>query len=492
MQTVKCIRLLKHTCIFKNPYAILVVTQIPKQIIFMEKGEQKTMEKFFKLKENGTTVRTEVVAGLTTFMTMAYILAVNPSILSASGMDPSAILTATALASFIGCMAMALLANYPFALAPGLGLNAYFAYTICGQMGYSWQFALLAVFFEGIVFIVLSLTNVREAIFNAIPLQLKKGVSVGIGLFCAFIGLQNANLVVDSATLVSLVNFREEFNTVGIGALLAVVGLLLIAVLYVKQVKGAMLIGILATWILGIVCQLCGIYQVNPEAGFYSLIPSWSSFNIFAIKDTFGQCFNFGAINFNLVDFIVIMCSFLFVDMFDTLGTLIGVANKANMLDENGKLPRIREALLADAIATSAGAVLGTSTTTTFVESSSGVAEGGRTGLASVVTGFLFLASLFLAPVFTTIPSFATAPALIFVGFLMVSAVVEINFSEMTESIPAYLCLLSMPLTYSISEGIAVGIISYVVINAMAGKGKKVAPLMYVLAFLFVLKYILL
>lgn len=451
------------------------------------------MEKFFKLKENGTTVRTEVVAGLTTFMTMAYILAVNPSILSASGMDPNAILTATALASFIGCMAMALLANYPFALAPGLGLNAFFAYTICGAMGYSWQFALLAVFVEGLVFIVLSLTNVREAIFNAIPLQLKKGVSVGIGLFCAFIGLQNAKIVVNSdSTLVTIVNFREEFHTVGIGALLAVVGLLVIAALYVKRVKGSMLIGILVTWVLGIICQLTGIYQVTPEAGFYSLIPSWSSFNLGAIGSTFGQCFNFKAISFNVIDFIIIMLSFLFVDMFDTLGTLIGVANKANMLDEDGRLPRIKEALLADAIATSVGAVLGTSTTTTFVESSAGVAEGGRTGLSSIVTGFLFLLSLFLAPVFTTIPSFATAPALIFVGFLMVSAVVEINFTDMTESIPAYLCLLTMPLTYSISEGIAVGVISYVVINVIAGKAKKVKPLMYILAVLFVLKYVLL
>jgi len=450
------------------------------------------MEKFFKLKENGTNVRTEVVAGVTTFMTMAYILAVNPSILSASGMNPDAILIATALASFIGCIAMALLANYPFALAPGLGLNAYFAYTICGQMGYSWQFALLAVFCEGLIFIVLSLTNVREAIFNAIPLQLKKGVSVGIGLFCAFIGMQNANLIVDGATLVTLVNFRENFSTIGIGAVLAAVGTLLIAIMYVKKVRGAMLIGIIATWVLGIICQLTGIYHVDAAAGCYSLIPSWANFNLFAINETIGQCFNFGEINFNAIDFVIIMFSFLFVDMFDTLGTVIGVATKAKMLDKDGRLPRIKETLLADAIATCAGAVLGTSTTTTFVESSAGVAEGGRTGLASVVTGLLFLLSLFLAPVFTTIPGFATAPALIFVGFLMVSAVVEIDFSELTESIPAYLCLTFMPLTYSISEGIAVGVISYVVINLFAGKAKKITPLMYILAVLFILKYILL
>ncbi|MBQ0133718.1 MAG: NCS2 family permease [Clostridiales bacterium] len=450
------------------------------------------MEKFFKLKENGTTVRTEIVAGCTTFMTMAYILAVNPSILSASGMDPNAVLMATALASFLGCMAMALLANYPFALAPGLGLNAFFAYTICGTMGYSWQFALLAVFIEGLIFIVLSLTNIREAIFNAIPLQLKKGVSVGIGLFCSFIGLQNAKLVVDGSTLVTVVNFREHFSTVGIGALLAVLGLLLIAVLYVKNVRGAMLIGILATWGLGILCQLLGIYEVTPEAGFYSLLPTWSGFDPLAIRSTFAQCFNFSQIRFDPMDFVVIMSSFLFVDLFDTLGTLVGVANKADMLDAEGRLPRVKQALLADAIATSVGAILGTSTTTTFVESSSGVAEGGRTGLTAVVTGFLFLISIFLAPVFTTIPGFATAPALIFVGFLMMSSVVDISFSDMTESVPAFLCLLCMPLMYSISEGIAVGVISYVVINVAAGKAKKITPLMYVLAFLFVLKYIFL
>lgn len=450
------------------------------------------LESFFKLKENHTNVKTEVVAGLTTFMTMAYILAVNPSILSASGMDTNAILMATAIASFIGCFCMALLANYPFALAPGLGLNAYFAYTVVGQMGYSWQFALLAVFVEGLIFIVLSLTNVREAIFNAIPLQLKKGVSVGIGLFVAFLGLQNAKLVVDSTTLVTIVDFTENFHTVGIGALLAVIGLLLISILHVKHVKGSILIGILVTWLLGIVCQLTGIYQVDAANGFYSLIPSWSSFDITSIRLTFGQCFNLSGTEFNLIDFIVIIFAFLFVDLFDTLGTLIGVANKADMLDKDGKLPRIKQALLADALATSAGAILGTSTTTTFVESSSGVAEGGRTGLASIVTGLLFLVSIIFAPVFTTIPSFATAPALIFVGFLMISAVVQINFNDPTESIPAYLCLACMPLTYSISEGISIGVISYVVINLFCGNRKKITPLMYVLAILFVLKYIFL
>ena len=451
------------------------------------------LEKFFQLKENKTNVKTEVIAGITTFMTMAYILAVNPSILSASGMDKNAILMATAIAAFIGTLAMALLANYPFALAPGLGLNAYFAYTVCGEMGYSWQIALFAVFVEGLIFIVLSLTNIREAIFNAIPLQLKKGVSVGIGLFVAFIGLQGANIVANSdSTLVTVVDFRTDFSTVGIGALLAIIGTFIIAILYVKKVKGSILIGILATWVLGMICEATGIYTVDVENGFYSLFPAWSTFDLGAIGSTFGQCFkaDFGAIK--ILDFVVIIFAFLFVDIFDTLGTLIGVANKADMLDEEGKLPRIKQALLADAIATSAGAVLGTSTTTTFVESSAGVSEGGRTGLSSVVTGLLFLVSIFLAPVFCAIPSFATAPALIFVGFLMVTAVAEINFDDLTEAIPAYLCLIAMPLLYSISDGIAFGVIAYVVVNLVTGKAKKITPLMYILAVLFILKYIFL
>ncbi|MBP3451612.1 MAG: NCS2 family permease [Agathobacter sp.] len=452
------------------------------------------LEKLFKLKENNTNVRTEVIGGITTFMTMAYILAVNPQILSASGMDSQAILMATAIASFIGTIVMALLANYPFALAPGLGLNAYFAFTVCGQMGYSWQFALFAVFLEGLVFIVLSLTNVREAIFNAIPLSLKKGISVGIGLFIAFIGLQNANLVVaDASTKVAIVDFTANFNTVGIGALLAIIGTLIIVVLSIKKVKGAILIGIIATWLLGIVCQLTGLYVVDVENGFYSLLPAWSEFNLGAIGQTFGQCFTPEAFaNVKWVDLFVIMCSFLMVDMFDTLGTVIGVANKAKMLDKDGKLPRVREVLLADAVATSAGAVLGTSTTTTFVESSAGVSAGARTGLASVVTGLLFLLSIFLSPVFCAIPGFATAPALIYVGFLMISAVVEINMEDLSEAIPAYLCLIGMPLFYSISEGIVFGVVSYVIINLCCGKAKKITPLMYVLAFLFVLKYIFL
>lgn len=451
------------------------------------------LEKLFHLKENNTTVRTEVIAGITTFMTMAYILAVNPNLLSASGMDATAVLIATCLASFIGTLAMALLANYPFALAPGMGLNAYFAFTVCGTMGYSWKVALVAVFIEGIIFIVLSLTNVREAVFNAIPMSLKKGVGAGIGLFIAFIGLQGAHIVVDnSSTLLSYVDFRENWHTEGICALLALIGLLLTAVLYIKKIKGSILIGILATWILGMLCQAAGIYQVDVETGFYSLYPSLALTDFSKIGETFGQCFTADFSGVGILNFIVVLLSFLFVDMFDTIGTLIGVSDKAGMLDKDGKLPRVKQALLADAIATSAGAVLGTSTTTTFVESSAGVGAGARTGLASVTTGLLFLLAIFFAPVFTAIPGFATAPALIFVGFLMVSAIVKIDFEDMSEAVPAYLCLIAMPLMYSIAEGIAVGVISYVIINLVCGKAKKITPLMYVLAVLFICKYIFL
>ena len=451
------------------------------------------LEKLFHLKENNTTVRTEVIAGITTFMTMAYILAVNPNLLSASGMDATAVLIATCLASFIGTLAMALLANYPFALAPGMGLNAYFAFTVCGTMGYSWKVALVAVFIEGIIFIVLSLTNVREAVFNAIPMSLKKGVGAGIGLFIAFIGLQGAHIVVDnSSTLLSYVDFRENWHTEGICALLALIGLLLTAVLYIKKIKGSILIGILATWILGMLCQAAGIYQVDVETGFYSLYPSLALTDFSKIGETFGQCFTADFSGVGVLNFIVVLLSFLFVDMFDTIGTLIGVSDKAGMLDKAGKLPRVKQALLADAIATSAGAVLGTSTTTTFVESSAGVGAGARTGLASVTTGLLFLLAIFFAPVFTAIPGFATAPALIFVGFLMVSAIVKIDFEDMSEAVPAYLCLIAMPLMYSIAEGIAIGVISYVIINLVCKKAKKITPLMYVLAVLFICKYIFL
>lgn len=451
------------------------------------------LEKLFKLKDNNTTVKTEVIAGLTTFMTMAYILAVNPSMLTAAGMDTNAALIATALAAFIGTLAMAFLANYPFALASGMGLNAYFAYTVCGSMGYSWQVALLAVFAEGIVFIVLSLTNVREAIFNAIPLTLKHGVSAGIGLFIAFVGLQGAHLVVNSdSTLTTTVDFAGNFHTEGICAVLAIVGLFITIVLYIKGFKGAILIGIIATWILGMIMQAAGVYQVDVEGGFYSLFPNLAFVDLTDLGKTFGQCFRADLSGVSIINFIVVLLSFLFVDIFDTLGTLVGVATKADMLDSEGKLPRIKQALLADAVATSAGAIIGTSTTTTYVESSAGVAAGGRTGLSSVVTGLLFLISIFFAPIFTAIPGFATAPALIFVGFLMVSSVIKVDFSDLTEAVPAYLCMLAMPLMYSIAEGIAMGVVSYVVINLLCGKAKKITPLMYVLAVLFICKYIFL
>ena len=452
------------------------------------------LERTFKLKENHTTVKTEIAAGITTFMTMAYILAVNPSILGEAGMNPNAVLIATCLASFIGTVCMALMANMPFALSAGMGLNAYLAYTVVLGQGISWQLALFAVFVEGLIFIVLSLTNVREAIFNAIPLTLKKGVSVGIGLFIAFIGLQNAGLAVDSSTLVTITSFTENFNTHGICALLAVIGLFITAILHIRKVNGAILIGIVATWGLGMLCQLAGIYVPNPEMGAYSLFPSGiMSVDFSALGDTFGQCFNFDFSAVGIFNFIVVVFSFLFVDLFDTLGTLIGVATKADMLDEEGHLPNIKPALLSDAIATSAGAVLGTSTTTTFVESSAGVAVGGRTGLTAMTTAVLFLLATLFSPLFTSIPSFATAPALIFVGFLMFEAVGEMKFTSenLAEVIPAYLAIIAMPLFYSISEGICLGVISYVVLQAATGKAKKVTPLMYVLALLFVLKYVL-
>lgn len=453
------------------------------------------LEKLFKLKENNTDVKTEVMAGITTFMTMAYILAVNPDILSASGMDSKAVLIATALASFIGCLMMAFLSNYPFALAPGLGLNAYFAYTVVGTMGYSWQIALLAVFIEGIIFILLSVTNVREAIFNAIPMTLKSAVSAGIGLFIAFIGLQNAKIVVDSSTLVTMQDFSSDFHSVGMGAILAFIGVLVTAFLLIKKVKGGILLGIIITWVLGIICELTGLYQPNAELDMYSVIPNAIvTFDFTAIGSTFGQLFkaDFSQLK-NAAEFIVIIFAFLFVDIFDTLGTLIGVSSKANMLDENGKLPRIKGALLADAIATSAGAVLGTSTTTTFVESASGVTEGGRTGLTAFTTGILFLLALVFSPLFLTIPSFATAPALIIVGFYMIASVARIDWDNMLEAIPAFLCIVAMPLCYSISEGISWGIISWTVLHLCTGKSKgKVSVLMYVLSVLFILKYIFL
>ena len=408
------------------------------------------LDKIFHLKENHTDVKTEVMAGITTFMTMAYILAVNPNILSASGMDRGAVFTATALSSFIATCLMALLSNYPFVLAPGMGLNAYFTYTVVLGMGYTWQQALSAVFAEGIIFILLSLTNVREAIFNSIPMNLKHAVSVGIGLFIAFIGLQNAKIVVgNDSTLVSIFSFKSSvaegtFSSQGITVLLALIGVLVTAILLAKNVKGGILWGILITWILGILCQLTHLYVPNADLGYYSLLPDFSNgISVPSMMPTFMK------MDFSIVfslDFVVIMFAFLFVDMFDTLGTLIGVASKADMLDKDGKLPRIKGALLSDAVGTTVGAMCGTSTVTTFVESASGVAEGGRTGLTSLVAAVLCGLSLLLSPIFLAIPSFATAPALIVVGYLMLTSVTNIDFNDMTEAIPCFIAIIAMPL----------------------------------------------
>ena len=459
------------------------------------------LEKVFKLSENKTDAKTEILAGITTFMTMAYILAVNPSILSATGMDSGAVFTVTALAAFIGTLLMAIFANYPFALAPGMGLNAYFAYTVVLGMGYSWEYALTAVFAEGIIFILLSATNVREAIFNAIPQNLKAAVSVGIGLFIAFIGLQNAKIVIGGSTLLQLFSVDKynevngvsaSFNDVGITVLLAIIGIIVTGILVVKNIKGNILWGILITWLLGIICQFTGLYVPNADLGFYSLLPNFSNgLSIPSLSPIFSKLDFSGIFSLN---FIVILFAFLFVDLFDTIGTLIGVSAKADMLDENGKLPRIKGALMADAVATTVGAVIGTSTTTTFVESASGVSEGGRTGLTAVTTAILFGLSLFLSPIFLAIPSFATAPALVIVGLYMLTNVTNIDFNDMSEAIPCYVCIIAMPFFYSISEGISMGVITYVALNLITGKAKekKVSILMYVLAVLFILKYVFL
>ena len=452
-------------------------------------------EKFFKLREHGTNVKTEFLAGVTTFMTMAYILAVNPLILSAAGMDAGAVFVATALSACLGTLIMAFCSNYPFVLAPGMGLNAFFAYTVVGQMGYSWQVALGAVFLEGILFLILSLTNVREAIFNCIPPALKFGVSGGIGLFITFIGLQSAKLVVDGPTLVSLYPFKAaiangEFFSTGIGAVLAILGVLFTAVLLAKKVPGAILWGIVATWFAGMGCEVIGVYVPNPQLGMFSVMPDFSrGLSIPSLAPTIMQMDFSGIFTFN---FVTIMLSFMFVDLFDTLGTLIGVASKANMLDRYGRLPKIRGALLADSIATAAGAMLGTSTVTTFVESSAGVAVGGRTGLTGVVSAGFFAISLLLSPIFLAIPAFATAPALITVGFMMLTSIMNIDFTDFSEAIPAFLAIIAMPFTYSISEGIALGVISYVLIHLTSGnyRFKNIGGIIYILAVLFVLKYI--
>ena len=434
----------------------------------MQQTQGGALERIFHLREQNTSVKTEVVAGLTTFVTMAYILAVNPLILGDAGMDKGAVFTATCLASMVATICMAFLSNYPFALSAGMGLNAYFAYTVVLKIGYSWQMALAAVFVEGVIFIVLSLTRVREAVFNAIPMSLKHAVSAGIGLFIAFIGMQNCKLVVDSSTLVEMYSFadnRAEFSTVGITVVLAMVGVLITGILVVRGVKGNILWGILATWVLGILCQLTGLYDPSVLG---SVLPDFSGgIAVPSVMPTLGQM-DFSALL--TPEFAVVVFALLFVDVFDTMGGLIGIASKADMLDENGRLPRLRGALLADAIGTTAGAVLGTSTVTTFAESAAGVAEGGRTGLTALVTGGLFGVALFLSPLFLAVPSFATAPALIVVGFMMVGSLLKVDFTDLADAIPAFLCFLAIPFLYSISEGIALGVISYVVIHAAAGR----------------------
>ena len=449
------------------------------------------MEKLFKLKEHNTTVKTEVMAGITTFLTMAYILAVNPTMLSASGMDSGAVFTATALASALATFIMAFWANYPIALSAGMGLNAYFAYTVClGQLNGiedPWKIALAAVLVEGIIFIILSFFKLRETIVNAIPENLKYGITSGIGLFIAFVGLKGAGVVVsDDSTLVALGNFgRPEVA-------LCLIGILVIAVMNHYNVKGSILWGILITWILGIIAQLTGWYVVDPDAGAASLIPSLSASSFIppSISSTFCK-FDFAWIGSHLSEFVVIVFSFLFVDMFDTIGTVIGVAEKADLLDEDGNLPRVGRVLMADAIGTVAGSMLGTSTVTSFVESSSGVAEGGKTGLTAMTTGILFLVALFLSPIFLAIPSFATAPALVIVGFFMASSIKKMNFDgDLADSIGGYLAFLMMPLTYSIANGIMFGVLAWFVIKVCSGQVKKIHPVMYIVCALFIIRVI--
>ncbi len=429
------------------------------------------LEKIFHLKAKGAMVRTEIIAGITTFMTMAYILAVNPLILSSAGMDKNAVFTATALSSFIAIVIMALYANLPIALAPGMGLNAFFAYTVVTQMGYSWEMALTAVFIEGIIFILLGFFRVREAIIDSIPVNLKHAISVGIGLYIALIGLSNAGVIVkNEATLVSLGSLSNP------QALLALGGIIIMGILLVYRVKGALVIGIIVTAAIGIPLGITHI----PEKGLVSLPPSLAP--VF-FKFDFSKIFSW--------DMVIVIFTFLFVDIFDTVGTLVGVCSKANLLDENGRVPRVRQALFADAIGTTAGAILGTSTVTSYIESAAGVAEGGKTGLTSMVVGIFFLLSLFFAPLFLMIPGAATAPALVLVGLFMISPIQKINLDDYSESLPVFLTMIMMPLAYSISEGIAFGMLSFVLIKLFTGKGKQISLVMYILAVFFVLRHVI-
>ncbi|KEI77171.1 guanine permease [Clostridium botulinum A2 117] len=428
------------------------------------------MENYFKLKENGTTFKTEILAGITTFMTMAYILVVNPGILSQAGMDFGAVFTATALSAAIATLLTGLYAKLPFAQAPGMGLNAFFAFTIVKQMGYSWEFALTAVFLEGIIFILLTIFNVREAIVNSIPNNIKKSISVGIGLLISFIGLDNARVVIhpkDGGTIVALGNITSG------EALLAIIGILITGILLAKNIRGALLIGIVITTLIGIPM---GITKV--PTSFFSMPPSLSPIFL-----------KFEWHNIFTPNMFIALFTLLFMDMFDTVGTLVGVATKAKMLDENGNVPRVKEALFCDAIGTTLGACLGTSTVSTFVESASGVAEGGRTGLTAASTATMFLIALFISPLFIMIPSPATAPSLILVGLFMMSPIKEIELDDFTEAIPAFLTIIMMPLSYSISDGIVFGVVSYIIIKTLTGKVKDVSLTTFIIGILFVLKF---
>ena len=469
----------------------------------------------FNLAENGTTVRTEIIAGVTTFLSMVYILAVYPSVMSEIGIPAGGAVIAAAVASFLGTFLMGALAKYPFALAPGVGIVPFFAFSVVTGMGISWQFGMMAVFVEGIIFLLCTVVPLREKLFNAIPLPLKTAIGVGIGFFIVYIGLQGARIIVDGSTLTTLVSFRGSFHVVregfvwtsGLCALLALIGLFATVVLYHKRVKGAILIGILLTWALGMLCQAAGLYQVNPEEKMYSLYPTLNLSSIGGafreFGSLFGQCLD--ADKWSLKgshltgwklllsgNFLVVMFTLLFDDLFNTLGTLTGVASTANMLDKDGKMPRLKEALLADAVATTAGALLGATTTTTYVESATGVSEGGRTGLASYVTAALFLVSILLAPLFTAIPGFATAPALIFVGFLMIGQIAQIDFSDLTVAFPCLLAIIVMPFAYNIADGICFGFIAWTGVNLVCGRRDRVNAILIVFSILFILKYILL
>ncbi|MBC6004467.1 MAG: NCS2 family permease [Paeniclostridium sordellii] len=443
------------------------------QIAQTSKGNKSILDRIFKLSEHNTTVKTEIIAGITTFMTMAYILVVNPSVLGDAGMNKDAVFAATAIAAFIGSSVMGLLANYPIALAPGMGLNAFFAYTVVLQMGYSWQFALCAVLIEGLIFILLTVTNVREKIIDCIPKVLKHAVTAGIGLFIAFIGLVNAGIVEGGGAILQLGNMQSPT------VLLSIAGLVIAAVLLSKNVKGTFLLAMVVTTAIGIVAGL-----VQLPSAIVSSVPS--------LKPVFLQAFSVPVNQIFSLDMIVVVFTFLFVDLFDTVGCLVGVASKGNMLDENGKLPKAKQALFADAIATTTGSLLGTSTVTAYVESASGIGEGGRTGLTAITTGLLFLLSLFFAPIFTAIPAQATAPVLILVGVMMASSLLEIDFSDFTNAIPAFLTFAMMPLAYSIADGIIFGIISFTILKLATGKKKEVNLSLILLSIMFILKFILL